>query len=85
MAIDWDNSSIVSHADMVGLDADKGAELLVLLIDRLVPLSLTSLEQKPKVAEPSKDRSRDVIQSRVSGEVGHDIVEDDSHRDDVGR
>ena len=76
MAVDDGDGVVICNADMVGLDANDGAELLVYLIDIKVALAPSASVEQPKVAPRRRERGGYVSQVAEGGEVGNCIVHD---------
>lgn len=75
VTVDHRDCFCVCDADMVWLDPDHLAILLMRIVYRKISVSLARLEEKPEVCESCRERSRNVLDLPIA-DVRQDIVED---------
>ena len=75
VAVDYGDRFCVCDTDMVWLDPDHLAILLVRIVDGKIAVSFAGLEEKPEICEGCRERSRYVFDLPIAN-VWQDIVED---------
>lgn len=79
------NGRVIGNTDMIGLNSDQLSIFLVRLINTLVSLSLSSLEEEPEVCKFRSERTWDVLQSGIGSEIWDEEEEDQCCGDCVRR
>lgn len=82
VAVDGLDGLVVGHTDVVGLDAHQGPQLLVHLVDNLVPPAAPAHGEQPEVGELRWEGRRDAAQVAVRDQVR--VQEVDGHEDRGG-
>lgn len=85
MAVHDGDRRCIRDADMVGLDTDELAILLMGVVDALISTTSTGLHQQPPRGQPGGQRARDIANGGVGREVGDKEVEGERGGDGVGR
>jgi hypothetical protein len=76
VAVDDVDRLVVADADMVGLDAHDGPQLLVHLVNHLVPFACPADRQQPEVGELRREWRGDLPQGPVCDEVRVEVEGD---------
>ena len=84
MSINDRNRVRVRNTDVVRLNPDNFAIILVRLIDGKVAAPSAALVHEPEVGEGSKEGAMDMAERR-SAQVGKEVVEEWEEEDGVGR